>query len=172
MALATAPLDRPNCFWKLWSTLPPGAGQRRGPGLGMSEGELQYCCERPGLGWLPWLFLQQGWGESSLAQQGHMTAAGGGQSSPVPGPAFTPGPPSELRDIVNLLCQILCTACQPDYHGGRNQQGGQRSRTRCAQEGGRTEQGMQLAFAPHGSWAPWLQVWPKSHEPGLANLQK
>lgn len=123
-----------------------------------------------GLSWRRWLSLQQSWERAQSGPRGHVTTAGRGQPSPVPGPALTPGLHLELRDVVNFLCQSLYAACQPDYCGDRNQRGGARSKACCAREGGRT--GMRLVSAPDRVRPPQLRARPKSHRPGPNNLQK
>lgn len=107
---------------------PPGVGQRRGLGPSMSKGKLSAA---PGVLRGARLhgsaYSTAGRGHR-LAQGGHVTTAGRGQPSPVPGPAWTPGLHLELCDVVNFLCQILCPACQTDYCGARRQQGRARRR--------------------------------------------
>ena len=159
--------------WLLRETLehPPSRGwPEESPGAQAEQREAERCSRRPALAWHPWLCRQHGWERAPSGPRGHMTTAGGGQPSPAPGPALTPGRHLELCDVVNFLCQNLCTACQPDYCGDRNQQGGARSWACHGQEGGRT--GMPLIFAPHRVQPLWLQAWPKSHKPVPNSLQK
>lgn len=139
-----------------------GSAQREA-GLGMSKGALQCSSKRPELGWHLSLSLQRAFG-----QEGAWDTAGRGQASLVPGPALTPGLHLELCSVINLLCQIPCTPCQPDYCGDCHGPG---NRTQCAQEGGKPGQGMQL-ISPTGGQPLWLWAWPKSRKPGPANPKK
>lgn len=121
-------LGQAGCFGKLWSTLPSRGWPEERPGAQHEQGEAECCSRRPARGQPPWLCLQHGWERARLAQGEHVTTAGRGQPSPVPGPALTPGLHLELCDVVNFLCQILCPACQTDYCGAGRQQGGARRR--------------------------------------------